>query len=1093
LKGVQSKVTVNRLSQSLAVLAYLVSVIVVAGWLTNNFSLIRLYIDWSPMSFNGAICAMLTALAILILPVKPRWACFVSLIPLVIAALTLFEYLFNVNLGFDEFFVADVTMNLYPGRLAPNGALCYLLLNMSILLHLYFPTKFIKFAQLTMAALVFCIAASVVVGYLFNIKIAYGWVGLAAMSIPSSICFLLLSLALIIHFFNCYRRFYSDYGLLQTMLIIIIGTLFFILLWQSFLETVHQQISKKIKDDARLIVNVIELTMHDNYLSSLRFFKRLDKQNLSDQFIKKDIIGYMNDMPDLALVQWSNSEGQVQRVASDYQSEFEPMPWNDLCQNNLSKNRINTTLVASQLANGNPYLCLQYKNKRQVLVLFNMQKTIEMALKKSLVKEVGLIIHYDNNLLFQYKNSEPPRFVSQWAYTGTFNVDFLEKPIVFQAWPSWQFVRDNTPWFSSVSIILGLVVTFLLAFVNYLKQQIAMDNSKLQSTVVAESNKLLEMEHKFKQVYEGAPDMYLFVNQTMQIIECNDTYLENMGFASKENILGRNVFRVLAIQNKLLEKQLQEQIKESGFINNIELSLINQNNAIQRMSLKVSPYIDRNHHLIGYLFSFRDIADIKALEDELTAREYSENLFKENKALYDLVLDETTDGWWDINIETRACYLSPKLLSSLGYEKSSVLADYSFFESHCLPEDFKKIKDNINQHIRSKGVYPLMQEVRYIHSNGAFVWILARGQGIVDPDGKIRRIVGTHVDITALKEAQAKLSEKIRELNLIYNTTNLISSSEDLNTAYERCLTEIGQVAQFSMGVVYRCKEQTNTLVIKASWQNSKESSALTPVNDREYSYGEGLAGLCWHTQQSMWIDAEKYHKQFGNALLFKNDKFKWVLVFPIVSGGEVDAVFEFFASDQLKVTPERSLFDLLATQISSAVERKKSHYLLQHLALHDDLTKLPNRRACMDTLEFTINKEQQFSLMYLDLDGFKAVNDNYGHDIGDLLLIEVSKLFKNKLRSQDYLARLAGDEFLVIVTDMSDEQSLPMLAGRLIASLQKPLVLENNSVQISVSIGIATYPEDGDNIETLLKRADDAMYKAKENGKNNFYMVPRV
>lgn len=168
--------------------------------------------------------------------------------------------------------------------------------------------------------------------------------------------------------------------------------------------------------------------------------------------------------------------------------------------------------------------------------------------------------------------------------------------------------------------------------------------------------------------------------------------------------------------------------------------------------------------------------------------------------------------------------------------------------------------------------------------------------------------------------------------------------------------------------------------------------------------------------------------------------------------------------------------------------EKKAAQEKLHHLAYFDALTAIPNRRSFMIDLEKSISKARQDSsilgLLFIDLDKFKWTNDTFGHDIGDALLVELAKRFKQELRASDTLYRIGGDEFTVIVKDYHDSDALLGLAQRLINTVHARLIIEGNEMKAGASIGIATYPKDADSAQELIKCADSAMFKAKDSGR---------
>lgn len=162
-----------------------------------------------------------------------------------------------------------------------------------------------------------------------------------------------------------------------------------------------------------------------------------------------------------------------------------------------------------------------------------------------------------------------------------------------------------------------------------------------------------------------------------------------------------------------------------------------------------------------------------------------------------------------------------------------------------------------------------------------------------------------------------------------------------------------------------------------------------------------------------------------------------------------------------------------------------------RHKAHHDHLTGLPNRVLFMDQIEHSLllskRNQQKMAILFLDLDGFKQVNDTFGHDIGDLLLTEVAKRFRLIIRSSDTVARMGGDEFTFVLNDVNDDESASAVAQKIISALSIHFDLKGKQCHIGCSIGVAVYPTDATDSETLLKQADQAMYLAKQSGKNTY------
>ena len=171
--------------------------------------------------------------------------------------------------------------------------------------------------------------------------------------------------------------------------------------------------------------------------------------------------------------------------------------------------------------------------------------------------------------------------------------------------------------------------------------------------------------------------------------------------------------------------------------------------------------------------------------------------------------------------------------------------------------------------------------------------------------------------------------------------------------------------------------------------------------------------------------------------------------------------------------------------------EIKRSEEKIKHQAYHDALTGLPNRQLFNDRLEVALARAQRghesLAIMFLDLDHFKTINDSLGHAVGDLLLQEVAQRLKNSVRQEDTVSRLGGDEFIMILPEVGGADEAVAAAGRIIEALEKSFHLRGHDLYVTSSIGITVYPNDGQDLETLVKNADMAMYLAKEQGRNTY------
>jgi len=177
--------------------------------------------------------------------------------------------------------------------------------------------------------------------------------------------------------------------------------------------------------------------------------------------------------------------------------------------------------------------------------------------------------------------------------------------------------------------------------------------------------------------------------------------------------------------------------------------------------------------------------------------------------------------------------------------------------------------------------------------------------------------------------------------------------------------------------------------------------------------------------------------------------------------------------------------------------DRKQAENSIRSMAYYDILTGLPNRKLYEERLAQEISRcsqeESMLAVMFLDLDGFKRVNDSYGHEVGDKLLIEVGTRLLQVLREDDVVSRLGGDEFTIILTNLRYVKDADHMVSRIFKALKPSVVINRHEIMISTSIGISLFPANGDTTELLIKKADSAMYQAKKRAHNNYQIYNEI
>lgn len=326
---------------------------------------------------------------------------------------------------------------------------------------------------------------------------------------------------------------------------------------------------------------------------------------------------------------------------------------------------------------------------------------------------------------------------------------------------------------------------------------------------------------------------------------------------------------------------------------------------------------------------------------------------------------------------------------------------------------------------------------------------------------------------------------------------SFVSTSEQnidnkLYAALERC----GRFIQCDRAYLVLLDTESNTVRHAVEWISEAAGSARNNLDDamrnirpemlKQFSTSNALV---LKDTRRMPLPAAK----IGSVLLAQG--IRALVTVPVRNKGEIIGFLGFNASRPLAAWNFDSItfIEIVGRIVSDAVIKANGERELNYLAYHDQLTGLPNRTLFKEKLSDAIRHAEKTQKMigavFLDLDAFKSVNDTLGHDQGDRLLIEVSKALTKAVRDRDTVARFGGDEFILMLNQLSSKDELVRIMDRLMDVIQKPVTLAEQEFFVSVSAGVAVYPQDGNEPEILLKNADLAMFKAKCTGKSRYVL----
>ena len=368
-------------------------------------------------------------------------------------------------------------------------------------------------------------------------------------------------------------------------------------------------------------------------------------------------------------------------------------------------------------------------------------------------------------------------------------------------------------------------------------------------------------------------------------------------------------------------------------------------------------------------------------------------------------------------------------------------------------------------------------------------------------------------NITFQKRNEEKLIQQSNLMQLMFDTINAISNEENFETGLRHSLSIICTGLHWPMGHVYLVTENGDTLIPSDIWylqdpEKFKDFYSITMKTN--FSYNVGLPGLALAKGAPVWFKNVATETSFPRVSVFKVLNIHNALAFPIKVNAKTIAIFEFFSHEEKKQDDTMMLFiNILNNQINRFVEYQKIqenrknllrtlsekssdlenlNKKLEKYAYYDFLTGLMNRKSFEDAAKRLLSKAKRgnliIGLMFIDLDFFKKINDNFGHHMGDKVLKEVATRLAVCIRKEDILGRIGGDEFLLLV-EVNDYSDINVIIKTVVDTLREPFKLDENSINITISIGVSFYPSDGLEYHELLEKADTALLRAKDAGRD--------
>ena len=474
-----------------------------------------------------------------------------------------------------------------------------------------------------------------------------------------------------------------------------------------------------------------------------------------------------------------------------------------------------------------------------------------------------------------------------------------------------------------------------------------------------------------------------------------------------------------------------------------------------------------------------------------------------SEARFRTTFDSAPVGIMHTSVEDdRILLANARLSQMLGYTSEELrgLKTDDFLHPDQAGEDWPSYREKMLQGEMDN----FSSERRYVRKDGSALWVCRTVSLARDPAGRPLYFIRLVEDIH-----ERTLMARRRAVE--HAVTQVLAESTTEEEAMQLVLRTIGQALGWACGIHWRWDETAQLLRCAEAWPADDKVVAEFIAAGRENpneapawlgaapgTTAGGVVRRVWFSGAPVWFPDVMQQPDFRRGPMAAKAGLRSAFGFPILAAMQPLGVMEFYSREIEQ--PDEALLQMvraIGSQIGQFTQRKRAEEKVLRLAQFDTVTGLPNRNLFNDRLGLMLSQARRngwsLGILFVDLDRFKAVNDSYGHAAGDLLLRQVAARLKGCLRDTDVVGRLSGDEF-ALVLNLAKAEDAGLIAQKILGSLAAPFNLDGQQSYISASIGIALFPSDGTQPDTLVKNADIAMYRAKEQGRNGYqFYLPQM
>ena len=610
--------------------------------------------------------------------------------------------------------------------------------------------------------------------------------------------------------------------------------------------------------------------------------------------------------------------------------------------------------------------------------------------------------------------------------------------------------------------------------------ELAQANRELEAEITERKRAEEALAHERDMLHvlmESVPDWIFFKDAESRIVRSNRAHAQLLGFDDPQEIIGKTDFDLFPSEDAQRFYDEEQRMLQSG---QSVVARLGQTPSKDGEVLWVSetkiPLKDETGRVIGLVGISRDVTEIKRAEEalekayaevekqveertaelrqEIVEREQAEEALAYERDLLQALMDNSPDYIFFKDRGSRFVRTNKahaQLLLGLSDPQEAIgKTDFDLFpEKH---DDAQRFYDEEQMIMETRQTVIAREWQVPSITTGEIIWLSEHKVPLTDRTGQVVGFLGLGRDITERKRAEKALAQEQYLLNTLMDNIPDTIYFKDTASRFTRINRAQAQV----LGV------DPDEAIGKTDFD------FFTPEHARD-----------------AYVDEQEIVKS-GQPLIGKVERIR-----------RADRQNLWVSATKVPITDKEGRVTGIVGVSRDITERKRAEETIRQLAYHDTLTGLPNRRLFNDRLNLALahahRNQQKLAVMLLDLDHFKDVNDTLGHGVGDQLLQVVSEQLTNLLRKGDTVARMGGDEFMLLLPEVAggegaaEAASASVVAQKILEAIREPFVLNGHELHVTTSIGIAMYPDDGGDADMLMKNADIAMYRAKDQGRDNY------